>query len=74
MLRLLTELEIDRLTVPQRLELIDLLWDSISDSAEEMPLPEWHRQELERRLEAADAAPEAAIPWHQVRARLLEQP
>jgi putative addiction module component (TIGR02574 family) len=62
--------EIDQLTVPQRLELISQLWDSIPESDEDFPIPEWHKQELERRLADADAAPEAGIPWEQVRADL----
>jgi putative addiction module component (TIGR02574 family) len=64
------ELDIDELTVPQRLELIARLWDSIPDSLESLPVPEWHRHELERRLRNADAAPESGIPWEQVRGRL----
>jgi putative addiction module component (TIGR02574 family) len=68
----LSEQDIDRLTVPERLDLIDLLWDSIPETLEDLPVPEWHRQELERRLAAADAHPETAIPWEQVKARLRE--
>lgn len=52
----LPELNIDQLTVPQRLELISRLWDSLPESEEELPIPEWHRQELERRLKDADAS------------------
>lgn len=70
----LPELDIDQLTVPQRLDLIALLWDSIPDSLEALPVPEWHRQELERRLASADASPEQGIPWEQVRERLREKP
>ena len=62
------------LSVEQRLELIGELWDSIPDSLESLPVPEWHREELERRLTNADADPEAAIPWQQVRKRLREKP
>jgi putative addiction module component (TIGR02574 family) len=61
------------LTVEQRLELIGELWDSIPDSLDELPLPEWHREELERRLAAAEADPSAAIPWEQVKRRLREK-
>ncbi|MDX6288539.1 MAG: hypothetical protein QOH42_338 [Blastocatellia bacterium] len=61
------------LTVEQRLELIGELWDSIPDSLDELPLPEWHREELERRLAAADADPSDAIPWEQVKRRLREK-
>jgi putative addiction module component (TIGR02574 family) len=70
----LPQIDIDRLSVDQRLELIALLWDSIPDSLEDLPVPESHRKELERRLAAADAAPEDARPWEEVRARLREKP
>jgi len=62
------------LTVDQRLDLIALLWDSIPDSLEELPVPEWHHRELERRLAAADADPAAAIPWEEVKKRLRKKP
>src|SRR5437016_3963824 len=58
------------LTVQQRLELIGELWDSIPDSTDSLPIPGWHREELERRLAAADADLEAAIPWEEVKRRL----
>jgi putative addiction module component (TIGR02574 family) len=62
------------LSSPEKLELIGHLWDSIPESNESLPLPESHRQELERRLEAADAAPAAAIPWEEICARLRQKP
>jgi putative addiction module component (TIGR02574 family) len=62
------------LSVQQRLELIGELWDSIPDSLDVLPIPEWHREELDRRLAAADADPEAAIPWEEVKRRLREKP
>lgn len=62
------------LSVEQRLELIGELWDGIPDSLDALPIPEWHREELERRLAAADADPEAAIPWEEVKKRLREKP
>ena len=62
------------LSVEQRLELIGELWDSIPDAVDELPVPDWHRKELERRLAAADADPDAAIPWEQVKKRLREEP
>lgn len=66
-------LNIEQLSTAQRLDLSGLLWDSIPDSVEALPVPEWHREEIERRLAAADARPEAAVPWNQVKARMREQ-
>jgi putative addiction module component (TIGR02574 family) len=62
------------LTSPQKLEVIGQLWDSIPDSIDDLPLPDSHRDELERRLESADANPAAAIPWEQLRDRLRQRP
>ncbi len=66
----LSDVAINQLSVAERLDLISVLWDSIPDSVEELPIPEWHREELERRLAAADADPGGAIPWEEVRQRL----
>ena len=44
---------------------IQPIWDSLPDDALYTP-PDWHIQELERRLAAADANPGAAEPWETV--------
>ena len=54
-----SDLDIKQLSVAARLDLISMLWDSIPNSLEELPIPEWHREELERRLADADANPDA---------------
>ena len=58
------------LSVEQRLELIAELWDGIPNSLDEFPVPEWHREELNRRLAAAEADPDAAIPWEEVKKQI----
>ena len=68
---ILSELGIDRLSVAERLELIGEIWDTLPSDAE-LPIPDWHIRELERRLAAADADPGAAIPWEAVKARLVK--
>lgn len=68
------ELDVNQLSVPQRLELIARLWDSIPNSTDALPIPDWHQEELARRLAAADAAPDEAVPWEEIRARLREKP
>ena len=69
----LDQLGVSQLDSAQRLELIGLIWDSIPDS-QLVALPEWHLQELARRVAEADANPNAAVPWETVRARLLGEP
>ncbi len=66
----LSDVAINQLSIAERLDLISVLWDSIPDTLEELPIPDWHREELKRRLAAADADPDGAIPWEEVRRRL----
>ena len=61
------------LTVEQRLELIGELWDGIPDTVEALPLPDWQREDLLRRLANADTDPDAAIPWSEVEKKLLDE-
>lgn len=69
----LEQFGIDRLNPEQRFELIGLIWDSLPDDAPLVP-PDWHIQELERRVAAADADPDSSIPWEVVRDRLSRKP
>jgi putative addiction module component (TIGR02574 family) len=58
------------MSVPERLQLIEEIWDSIPESGDALDMPEWHRDELEKRLAAADANPEAGVPWEEAKACL----
>jgi putative addiction module component (TIGR02574 family) len=61
-----------RLTVAERIQLAQDLWDSVADSEEVFELTDAQRAELDRRLEAHGADPSAAIPWDVFRRELLE--
>jgi putative addiction module component (TIGR02574 family) len=63
------DLGIDRMSPEDRLRLIEEIWDSLSP-ADQLEIPESHREELDRRLAAADADPSTGAPWVEVRARL----
>ena len=68
----LEQFGLDRLAPESRLELLELLWDSLGEGASSPP--EWHVRELERRRAAADADPTAGVPWSEFKARWLGQP
>ena len=71
--RRLIELGIDRLSTAERLELIGEIWDTLPGDAD-LPIPDWHIRELERRLASAEAEPGAAIPWDDVKLVLNQPP
>jgi putative addiction module component (TIGR02574 family) len=64
-------LGIDQLSVADRLRLVEEIWDSIAPEIESAPLTEAQRQEVDRRLAAHRANPQAAVPWQQVEAEGL---
>jgi putative addiction module component (TIGR02574 family) len=67
----LQALRIDRLTLAERLALVQEIWDSIAEEVEKAPLTESQRQEIDRRLAAHEANPQAAVSWEQVQADAL---
>jgi putative addiction module component (TIGR02574 family) len=73
MTQLLQQLGIDRLSPEDRLELISQIWESLTENGADLPVHDWHRREVERRLAAADANPGAGAPWEIVMARLADR-
>ena len=63
-------IDLSQLSVSERLQLAEDLWDSIDD--EQLPIPDWHRQELDRRLAEYRANPDSGTPWEEVRDRLFK--
>ncbi len=68
---LLTELHIDRLSVEDRLLLVEEIWDSIARSPKAAPLTEPQQQELERRLHDHEQNPDDVVSWEEVKAATL---
>ena len=60
--------EILRLPVNERLQLVEEVWDSIAATPDAVPVPDWHKTELDRRLD--HPSPEVALTEDEVRARL----
>lgn len=60
-----------QLSVPQRLELVEELWNSIADSPAGLPVPDWQKEELDRRKAEYLENPESAVPWAEAKKRIL---
>ena len=63
----------DDMTPEQRLRYVQSLWDRIAENPEDVPVTDAQRAELDRRLAAHRADPDAAIPWDSVKADLLQR-
>ncbi len=58
----------DDLSVDERIDFVQSLWDRIAATPEQVPVPEWHRQVIRERLEAYQANLATGRPWMDVRA------
>jgi|HubBroStandDraft_2_1064218.scaffolds.fasta_scaffold4435458_1 putative addiction module component (TIGR02574 family) len=60
---IMKSLGIDQLSVPERILLLDEIWDGLSATPENVPLTEAEKVELDGRLAACEADPEAGSAW-----------
>jgi putative addiction module component (TIGR02574 family) len=60
--------QIGNLSAAEKLELLDMLWESLEDDA---PLTDAQRAELDFRMARYEQNPAGVIPWEQVRAACL---
>ena len=53
---------------------LEELWDSIDVAADSLPLPDWHRAEIDRRLDRLDSGASIGASWQEVRRRIVAKP
>jgi len=70
----LTHEEIEQLSVAERVQLAEEIWDSIAATPEQLPLTDAQRQELDRRLALHELEPAPVTPWEEVRTKLQRGP
>ena len=63
--------EIARLTVPEKILLLEDLWDSIASDEASIPVPASHRDELDRRLAQYEKDPGQLLTLDDLRLRPL---
>lgn len=67
----LTRTMLSELSVAERLKLLEATWASLEQSPENVPMPDWHKAELDRRLaEPIDKG--SAKDWTEVKQAILD--
>lgn len=69
--RTLSKEEIHELPVPQRLELIGELWNSVVEAEDMLPITDEERKLLDEAIEEHRRDPGAARPWDEVRREIF---
>jgi putative addiction module component (TIGR02574 family) len=62
--------EILELPIAERMQLVEAIWDSISAAPESLPLTQWQREELDRRLAEYEADPASGSSLEEVFGRI----
>lgn len=62
-----------KLSPPEKIRLLQELWDEIADESASMPLSESQRLLLDDRLRQHDENPEDVEPWDKVRNDILSE-
>ena len=62
--------EILQLSVAERIQIVEDIWDSISESPDELTLSEAEKAELDKRLESYRENPNEGIEWETLRKNL----
>lgn len=65
-------IDINRLSRDERLNLIEELWDSLAPTQDELALTDAQCHELDLRLDEMDADNTLGIPWDQVLKQIRE--
>jgi putative addiction module component (TIGR02574 family) len=62
--------EIVKLSTPEKILLVEDLWDSIASDESAVPVPPSHKEELDRRLKRHESAPGNLLSLEELRTRV----
>ncbi len=62
--------EILQLSVAERIQIVEDVWDSIALEPKSLPLTETERQELERRLQSYRKNPDQGVSWDKLQKKI----
>ena len=70
MMSIINKADILELSVSERIQLVEDIWDSISEKPESIPLTKEHKKELDTRLESYKNNPNLGTSWESVKKKL----
>jgi putative addiction module component (TIGR02574 family) len=58
------------LTPPEKLQLVEDLWDDLAATPQDIPVQEWQKEELARRKANLSKHPASALSWEEIKSRI----
>ena len=63
----------DDLSIDEKIDYLQSLWDRIAATPETLPVPDWHREIIDERVKEPDVDPDAGDDWAVVQERLRKK-
>jgi putative addiction module component (TIGR02574 family) len=68
-----TEISLEKMTVAEKLALMERLWADLSRQPEDVPSPQWHGDVLAQRMAAVREGRTDFVNWDDAKRRLRER-
>ena len=68
-----TTVDLREMTTPDKLRLMEALWQKLSTTAEEIVSPQWHGEVLAERDRLIESGEETFIDWETAKKQLREE-
>ncbi len=65
--------DLEEMSIDERIQLVEVIWNSIIETPGTVEIPEWHQRELERRFRGDPVGSTKGSSWDEVQARILNR-
>jgi hypothetical protein len=66
-------LQIDRMTIREKLAAMEALWDNLCRDETQVPVPEWHKRILDERRRQIEAGEARFVDWETAKVRIRDR-
>jgi putative addiction module component (TIGR02574 family) len=60
-----------KLSVEERIRIVETIWDSVANDAQQVELQPWQAEELDRRIAELETNPTEGVSWAEVKRRVM---
>jgi hypothetical protein len=68
-----TQLQIEQMTIEEKLRAMEELWDDLRTRAENVPMPQWHKDLLDERERLIETGEAQFEDWETAKKRITER-
>ena len=67
------ELQLDQLTLEEKLQIMEALWEDLSARTQDVPVPQWHRDVLDSRERMIESGEAKFEDWDSAKKRIADR-